>query len=196
MKTKHAINMMIFRLFLLPALLCLAGCEVDNTSGTEETTADIQAEVSSTQAQEPTNEPESTGTGEAPPADTPPATTTPTSGSAFLWQPGSDSVRIVIPAKYAHWKMHVFSRRKHVILYGPDTRGGNRSQDIEYVLPGNGEAWRRKSLEAGDDGTLLVFINTRDVPAGGQLKNAGWRIMNPASSVSGDGDRIQPGENK
>jgi hypothetical protein len=130
---------------------------------------------------------------------TPPSTVSPTipvvGGGSFLWDPRGDSVRVVIPASLAHWQFHVHSRRKHVTLFGPDRRGGNRDENVEYILPGGGAAWLKKSIDAGDDGTLLVFINTRDA-ATGNLKNAGWRIMNPSQRQSGDGDRLQPGENK
>lgn len=118
------------------------------------------------------------------------------SSSEFLWQPRADSVRIVIPATLPHWQMHVFSRRRHYTLYGPDNRGGNQSVDVEYILPGGGASWQQKSLQVGDDGTLMVFINTRDVPPGGELRNIGWRIMDPTRAQSGDGDRLMPGENR
>lgn len=117
------------------------------------------------------------------------------SSGGFLWQPRTDSVRIVIPASLPHWQMHVFSRRRHYTLYGPDNRGGNQPVNVEYILPGGGAVWRQKSLQVGDDGTLLVFINTRDV-ATGTYKNAGWRIMNPEQAQSGDGGRLLPGENR
>ena len=118
-----------------------------------------------------------------------------TSGGTFLWEPRSDSIRVVIPADLPHWQLHVASRRRHVTLYGPDNRGGNRAQNVEYILSGGGAVWRQKSLDAGDDGTLLVFINTRDVETGA-LRNAGWRIMNPSARQSGDGDRLVAGENR
>ena len=54
---------------------------------------------------------------------------------------------------------------------------------------------RGSSVALTDDGTLLVFINTRDV-ATGTYKNAGWRIMNPEQAQSGDGGRLLPGENR
>ncbi len=116
-------------------------------------------------------------------------------GGTFLWEPRSDSVRIVIPASLPHWQLNVFSRRRHMTLYGPDNRGGNRAQNVEYILSGGGAVWRQKSLDAGDDGTLLVFINTR-YAATGSLRNAGWRIMNPSARQSGDGDRLVAGENR
>lgn len=119
----------------------------------------------------------------------------PTNGGAFLWEPRSDSVRIVIPASLPHWQLHVFSRRRHYTLYGPDNRGGNRAQNVEYILSGGGAVWRQKSLDVGDDGTLLVFINTKDAVTG-TLRNAGWRIMNPSARQSGDGDRLAAGENR
>jgi len=119
----------------------------------------------------------------------------PVQAGAFLWEPRDVSVRVVIPAQFAHWQFHVFSRRRHRTLYGPDNRGGNRYQAIEYILPGGGDAWRQRSLNAGDDGTLLVFINTRDAVTP-PYKNTGWRIMNPSAVQSGDGDRLKAGENK
>ena len=52
-----------------------------------------------------------------------------------------------------------------------------------------------KSLAAGDDGTLLVFINTAAAQTG-EYHNAGWRIMDPTQGVYGDATRLKPGEDK
>ena len=118
-----------------------------------------------------------------------------TSSGGFRWEPRSDSVRVVIPASLPHWQFHVFSRTRHATLYGPDSRGGNRAQDIEYILPGSGDTWRNRSLAAGDDGSVLVYINTQDV-ATGSHRSAGWRIMDPRQAQSGDGNRLKVGEDR
>jgi hypothetical protein len=183
----------------------VVGCEPISTSEGDGTQAPISmAELNGIplepEPQPEANETESESSVSTEPSTTPSPTPTPTPApivpsGGFLWQPQTDSIRIVIPASLPHWQMHVFSRRRHFTLYGPDNRGGNQAVNVEYILPGGGATWRQKSLTVGDDGTLLVFINTRDV-ATGSLKNAGWRIMNPEQAQSGDSGRLRPGENK
>jgi hypothetical protein len=183
--------------------LLVVGCEPISTSEGDGTQAPISmAELNGVPLEpepEPTDtETESESSTTAEPSITPTPTPTPApivSSGGFLWQPRTDSVRIVIPASLAHWQLHVFSRRRHYTLYGPDNRGGNQPVNVEYILPGGGATWRQKSSSVGDDGTLMVFINTRDV-ATGSRKNAGWRIMNPEQPQSGDGGRLLPGENR
>jgi hypothetical protein len=53
----------------------------------------------------------------------------------------------------------------------------------------------KRSIMAGDDGTLLFFVNTTDIETPPH-KNAGWRIMRPTQRQEGDGDRLKPGQDK
>lgn len=156
-----------------------------DTVNPADTTSDSSSGTS-TESAETTPTPEPTPEPEPEPAPEP--------SGGFAWIPGANSVSVVIPASLPHWQFHVFSLRKHYTLYGPDNRGGNREETITYTLPGGGESWRQKSLNAGDDGTLLVYINTRDAQYGGDYRSAGWRIMNPSAAQYGDGDRLQEGE--
>ena len=119
----------------------------------------------------------------------PEPTPDPTPADPFRYEPGADSVRIHVPAHMQAWKMHVFSRRKHFTLYGPASGPG------PYTVPMSGAALGAASKEAGDDGTLLVFVNTTQAQTG-DAKNAGWRIMDPTKAVTGDGTRLKPGENR
>ena len=186
---------------LIGLSLFAAGCDLGSFT-TEEVTgqsaislAELNGQAQSTPAESTddtadtdTADPSQTADNETDNDQTAPAP----SSSGFLWQPGADSVRVVIPANLPHWQFHVFSRRKHHVLYGPDNRGGNKEQDVEYILPGSGASWRQKSVDSPDDGTLLVFINTRDQI--GTYRSAGWRIMNPERTQSGNGDQLKDGE--
>jgi hypothetical protein len=179
-----------------------AGCDLGSFSSEEAaggaaiSLAELngQAQVPATQSpassEADTEDSSPSADNETPAQNPPPAS----SGSGFLWQPGADSVRVVIPASLPHWQFHVFSRRKHHVLYGPDNRGGNKEQNVEYILPGSGASWRQKSVDSPDDGTLLVFINTRDQI--GTYRSAGWRIMNPERTQSGSGDQLKDGEDR
>lgn len=121
-----------------------------------------------------------------------------TAGSGgFLWEPRGDSIRVVIPADLAHWQFHIFSRWSHQTLYGPDNRAGNQNEAVEYILQGGPERWRSASLSVDPTagGSLLVYINTRDMQATGHA-SAGWRIIDPAQRQEGDADRLQPGQDK
>lgn len=113
----------------------------------------------------------------------------PTPADPFRYEPGADSVRIHVPARFGAWKLHVFSRRLHHVLHGPEMGAG------PYTVPMGGAALGAASKEAGDDGTLLVFVNTTQAQTG-DAKNAGWRIMDPTKAVTGDGTRLKPGENR
>lgn len=190
---------------LLACSACwLVGCEYDGLSSESEPTAISLSELDGVApaaapasnpppASDPTDStPDSSPAANPAPVPAPDPTPAPQSGT-FLWEPRADSVRVVIPASLPHWKFWVFSRRKHATLYGPDRRSMNRAENVEYILQGNGAYWRQQSLNAGDDGTLLIVINTKDLQANGE-RNAGWRIMRPEQAQSGDGDRLQPGD--
>ena len=193
-----------FRLapLLLGVALFALGCELDFTSEDEVvgqsavSLAELNGAAPATPAE--TDNADTTTTEETDSTTTTEETTTPDptpaapASGVFRWEPGADSVRVVIPASLPHWKFWVFSRRKHATLYGPDQRSVNRPENVEYVLQGKGAYWRQQSLNAGDDGTLLIVINTKDLQANGE-RNAGWRIMRPEQAQSGDGDRLQPG---
>ena len=114
----------------------------------------------------------------------------PAAGDQFAYVPGDGSTRIHIPARFKPWQLHIFSRRKHAHLYGPDKSGG-----LDYVIGQSGAALKAASVAAGDDGSLLIFVNTSGEGTGG-LANAGWRILDPNKAVYGDGSRLKPGENK
>ncbi len=187
--------------------LLVAGCEPGGLSeGDESQTPISMAELNGIEPEtesppaETETETETDETDETPsvpvPAPTPAPAPAPSVGSGhFLWQPQADSVRVVIPASLPHWKFWVFSRRKHVTLHGPVYGSNNRVADYEYILDGNGASWRQKSLAAGDDGTLLIVVNTRDMQFTG-YRNAGWRIMTPEAAQSGDADRLQVGQDR
>ncbi|HOO21103.1 MAG TPA: hypothetical protein PL011_06940 [Kiritimatiellia bacterium] len=149
---------------------------------------ETSTETDPSDSAEPSQAPEPSPT----PDPTPPPTT---SSSGFLWQPRADSIRVVIPASLPHWRFWVFSRRKHFVLHGPVDVANNRYEDVEYILNGNGASWRQKSSAAGDDGTLLIMVNTKELQFTG-YRNAGWRIMTPEAAQSGDGDRLQIGQDR
>jgi hypothetical protein len=115
-------------------------------------------------------------------------TPTPSPANQFEYLPDASGITLRIP--YKHWQLHIFSRRKHVTLYGPDKTG----KDV-YRLNMTGQQLKDASIKAGDDGSLLVFVNT-NTELTGKAKNAGWRIMNPLVAVRGDGSRLKPGEDK
>lgn len=120
---------------------------------------------------------------------TPPvAPSDPTPSGEFSYEPEATGTTIRVP--FAHWQIHVFSRRKHVTLWGPDKSG-----KLEHRIPMTGQQLRDASLKAGDDGTLLVFINTHTEMTG-EHKNAGWRILNPLAPVRGNDSRLKPGEDR
>ena len=204
MNAPHIPSWLSLRLGLLLIGLSLfaAGCDLGSFT-TEEVTGQSAISLAELNGQAPAapagstaaadeDDDQQTADGDADNSQTAPAPTA--SKSTFLWQPGTDSVRVVIPASLPHWQFHVFSRRKHHVLYGPDNRGGNKEQDVEYILPGSGASWRQKSVDSPDDGTLLVFINTRDQI--GTYRSAGWRIMNPERAQSGNGDQLKDGEDR
>jgi hypothetical protein len=118
----------------------------------------------------------------------PAPTPAPTPANQFEYLPDATGVTLRIP--YKHWQLHIFSRRRHFTLYGPDKTG----KDV-YRLNMTGQQLKDASLKVGDDGSLLVFVNT-NTELTGTAKNAGWRIMNPLVAVRGDGSRLKPGENK
>lgn len=182
---------------LIPALICGNGCDYFNLSGSSSDplgpSSNTGSHVNATSA--PAASSGSTSSAAVQEPEPQAAAPEPVvSNTEFAWIPGSDSVVVKIPAKYAHWQFLIVSRRKHVTLYGPDNRGGNKAQEVVYTLQGGGAAWRQKSLDAKDDGTLMVFINTKDVPPGGEYRNAAWRIMNPMAAQYGDGNRLMPGD--
>lgn len=117
---------------------------------------------------------------------TPPVT--PPANSGFAYLPDATGVTIRIP--YSHWQMYIFSRRRHNTLYGPDKTGKS-----EYRINMTGQQLRDASIKSGDDGSLLIFVNTTSEMTG-KYKNAGWRIMDPTKAVTGDATRLKPGEDK
>ncbi len=180
--------------------LIVSGCELDGLSSSSDSGSAVitmnelnEVAVEPPASAEPASAPTDAEESSSPAAPAPAPAAQPR--ASFLWEPRANSVRVVIPSSLPHWRFGIGSRRLHHDLYGPDYSGGNREINMEYVLPGNGASWRQKSLNAGDDGTLMVFINTRDVETG-SLKNAGWRIMDATRVQSGDGDRLKPGENR
>ena len=108
----------------------------------------------------------------------------------FAYEPGPTSTKISVPRSFGVWKMHIFSRRKHVTLYGPDHTTGP-----SWTIPMSGAALKAASLAAGDDGSIMVFVNTSKEMTGGS-RNAAWRIMDPTKPQSGDGDRLKAGEDR
>lgn len=125
--------------------------------------------------------------------------TTPEPGNPsgqFQYIPGTDSVTIIIPPGIEHYQFHVFGRRKHVALYGPDRSGSGR-----YVIPMSPARLQAAARAAGEtDGSIMAYVNTnkvypdaRGVSCG---KQVGWRIMNPLVPQSGDGDRLLCGEDR
>ena len=174
------------------------GCDYFNLSGSDsEKMAPSASAGSSDSASTPATGNDQAGSSNSSTSTQTPAATpdpAPVPQTEFAWIPGADSVVVKIPAKYAHWKFVIVSRRKHVMLFGPDYRGGNKIQEVIYTLEGGGAAWRQKSRDAGDDGTVMVFVNTKEVPPGGDARNAAWRIMNPTAAQYGDGDRLMPGQ--
>lgn len=182
-------------ILLVPVLVVLTGCDYFNLSNssdemTPSPNTGSNDSVATAASNNSSPSPSSTAQ-ESTAQTTPPA---PITKTEFAWIPGADSVVVKIPAQYAHWKFWVFSRRKHATLYGPDYRAGNKPQEVVYTLEGGGAAWRQKSRAAGDDGTLLVIVNTKDIPPGAEYRNAAWRIMNPTAAQYGDGDRLMPGD--
>jgi hypothetical protein len=107
----------------------------------------------------------------------------------FIWEPQGSNVKVTIPAWLPHWQLHLVSRRKHATLYGPDKKAGNAAKAIEYILPKSAAQYIEASKAAGDDGTLLIHINTRDV-ASPPYKSASWRIMKPLQRQAGEKDRL------
>lgn len=107
----------------------------------------------------------------------------------FAYQPGESSTRIYIPRRFRVWKFWITSRRKHNPIIGP--LGG----DGPWTIDMSGADLRKASLDSGDDGSLLVFVNTYTQQTG-DLNNAGWRIMDPTKAVTGDSTRLKPGENR
>ena len=107
----------------------------------------------------------------------------------FSYEPGASSTRVYIPRRFRVWKFWITSRRKHNAIIGP--LGG----DGPWTIDMSGADLRKASLDSGDDGSLLVFVNTYTQQTG-DLNNAGWRIMDPLKSQYGDGDRLKPGENR
>ena len=107
----------------------------------------------------------------------------------FSYEPGESSTRVYIPRRFRVWKFWITSRRKHNSIIGP------LSGDGPWTINMSGADLRKASLDSGDDGSLLVFINTYTQQTG-NLNNAGWRIMDPTKTVTGDADRLKPGENR
>ena len=171
------------------------GCEPYNVSSLAETDYDIAVQQAAEQ-QSSVDGTTSPTTPENP--DTPVVDPPPVVQSGFVWEPRSDSIRIVIPASLAHWQFLVVTRKHHQTLYGPDNRASNRDVDIEYILPGGPGVWsaRASSLDSSSGVQMLVYVNTRDGQATGH-NSAGWRILDPYQAYYGDdGIRLQPGENK
>jgi len=107
----------------------------------------------------------------------------------FSYEPHSSFTQIKVPERFGVWQMHIFSRKRHFTLYGPDKTKG------PWTIPMSGEQLRKESIAVGDDGTLLVFVNTSNEKTG-KYKNAGWRIMQPEKPQYGDKDRLKEGENR
>ena len=197
---KHALDPRrgVPTLVLLIVVLCGGGCDYFSLadSDSEKLGPSASAGASDNAPPAASDGPQVSSSGDSKAPEAPSATPepTPVPQTEFAWIPGPDSVVVKIPAKYAHWKFWVFSRRKHATLYGPDYRGGNKAQEVVYTLDGGGAAWSKKSRDAGDDGTLLVIVNTKDIPPGAEYRNAAWRIMKPTSAQYGDGDRLMAGD--
>jgi hypothetical protein len=122
----------------------------------------------------------------------------PVADSGFRWEPGPDSVRVVIPASLAHWQLTVVTLATHHTLYGPDHSGKGKGGDVEYTLPGSGADWAAKAAATCPRRfpSIMVYVNTHDMQATGH-RSAGWRILDPSKPVIGDeGTRLQPGQNK
>ncbi len=107
-------------------------------------------------------------------------------GNTFSWTPSAGSVGIVIP--YPHFKFHIFSRTKHQVIAGPKYCSSG-----VYILNKGGSELSYISQQAGDDGSLMVYVNTNNIPPGGTpgQRSAGWRIMRPTLSQFGNSnDRL------
>ena len=128
-----------------------------------------------TPVQTPAPQPEPTPTPTPPPA---------ANGTPFIWDPSGSQVKLVIPASAPHWQLHVFSRRRHKVLYGGDRRGNSERVPITYILPQSGAWYKQQSLAAGDDGGLIIHCNF----SGKNVHN--WRIVDPTKTVTGDGQRL------
>lgn len=108
----------------------------------------------------------------------------------FSYTPGADSTTIYVQPSFGVWQLNIFSRRKHHTLYGPD-----RTTGPSWTIPMSGAQLKAASLAAGDDGSIMVFVNTSKELTGDN-RNAAWRIMDPTKPQSGDGDRLKAGENR
>lgn len=116
----------------------------------------------------------------------------------FLWDPGPDSVRIVIPASLPHNQLHLFTLNTHHIVYGPDHSGRGRAGEVEYILPGSGADWQALATVTCPKGypAIMVYLNTDALQSNGH-RSAGWRILCPTFvTVGSRTTRLQPNENK
>lgn len=107
----------------------------------------------------------------------------------FRWTPGASSISVRVPKELQAWQAHLFSRRKHAILWGPARGAG------PWTIPMSPAQIAAASRAAGDDGTALFYVNC----SGASCKpnnSAGWRIMSPENSLEGDGSKLKDGENK
>ena len=114
-----------------------------------------------------------------------PAITPPDAQDLFIYEPGANSITIVIPASVGHWQLNICTTTpavNHVTgLYGPDkSRGVRTARGYEYVLAGGGETWRSKALaiDPAGGGVIVVFLNTNAEQAHG-WKTAQWSIPDP-----------------
>lgn len=108
----------------------------------------------------------------------------------FSYSPGESSTTIYVPPSFGVWQLNIFSRRKHHTLYGPD-----RTTGPSWTIPMSGADLKAASLAAGDDGSVMVFVNTSREKTGDN-RNAAWRVMDPTKAQSGDGDRLKAGEDR
>lgn len=116
----------------------------------------------------------------------------------FLWEPGPDSVRIIIPASLPHWQLTLVTLNTHHTIYGPDNAGRGQSGDVEYILPGSGADWQALASVTCQKGypAIMVYINTDSMQTTGH-RSAGWRILSPTYPTTGNcATRLQLGENK
>lgn len=116
----------------------------------------------------------------------------------FLWDPGPDSVRILIPASLSHWQLTLLTLNTHYTIYGPDNSGRGVPGGMEYILPGSGRDWATLASTTCPKGypAIMVYVNTDAMQSTGH-HSAGWRITSPTFLVVGNRDsRLQPGENK
>ena len=124
------------------------------------------------------------------------------SSPGFRYVPSSDNITFTLPAKFTPTKFILFTLDGHVIIHGPDTHPViNSDGDAVYTLPGNGEEWAAKAVEASPRHypSLMPFWKLTEKqmdwagPDGIAYNNIAYRIMNPSEEY-GDESRLPPGE--